>query len=85
MPNILYWLGESYYLQQEYIAALLSFKKVWELYPKHQKAADAMLKAAYSCLHLKNTESAELYLQTILRTYPHSRTAVLALCKLRTL
>lgn len=78
MPNVWYWLGESYYVEGRYIDALLNFKAVWEQYPNSAKIPDAMLKAGYSCLRLQNRESAELYLKTILEKYPRSHSAVLA-------
>ncbi len=78
MPNVWYWLGESYYVEGRYVDALLNFKAVWEQYPGSSKIPDAMLKAGYSCLRLQNRESAELYLKTILEKYPRSHSAVLA-------
>lgn len=83
MPNVWYWLGESYYVEGQYLDALLNFKAVWEQYPGSSKTPDAMLKAGYSCLRLQNRESAELYLKTILEKYPRSHSAILAHKSLR--
>ena len=42
-PNAYYWLGESYYVTQNYKIALQSFQTLLQRYPESQKAPDALL------------------------------------------
>ena len=43
-PNALYWLGESYYVTQNYALAADQFRALLAQYPTHDKAAGALLK-----------------------------------------
>ena len=43
-PNALYWLGESYYVTQNYTLAQQQFQALLDRYPTHDKAAGALLK-----------------------------------------
>jgi tol-pal system protein YbgF len=46
-PNSYYWLGESYYVTQNYPISLDTFQKLLAQYPNSQKAPDALLKVGY--------------------------------------
>lgn len=48
-PNALYWLGESYYVTQNYDVALESFERLLQQFPGSGKAADALLKKVIAC------------------------------------
>src|SRR5690606_23372368 len=43
-PNAYYWLGESYYITQNYALAQQQFQAVLDRYPTHDKAPGALLK-----------------------------------------
>jgi tol-pal system protein YbgF len=43
-PNALYWLGESYYVTQNYALAGEQFQSLLDRYPAHDKAPGALLK-----------------------------------------
>ena len=45
--NALYWLGESYYVTQNYRVALETFSELQRRFPGSAKAPDAMLKVGY--------------------------------------
>ena len=52
-PNSYYWLGESYYVTQNYPISLDTFQKLLAQYPNSQKAPDALLKVGYCEYEMK--------------------------------
>lgn len=84
-PNALYWLGETYYSQQRYSMAILTFKDVMRRFPAHSKASDAALKIGYSYEQLGDTQNARLIFKNLLKDYPDSNSAALARTKLKQL
>lgn len=83
--NAQYWIGESHYGEKSYNEAILEFRKVWDKWPKSDKAPDAVLKIAYSFLGLGSTENAKLFLDEVVRSYPKAAAAKLAREKLEEL
>jgi tol-pal system protein YbgF len=82
VPNALYWIGETYYDQKDYAQAILSFKDVPRRFPKHPKAAAALLKTAMSYEQLGDKNNAAFYLRALLADYPDSDPARMAKTKL---
>jgi tol-pal system protein YbgF len=78
VPNALYWLGECHYSQDRYDEAVLTVQAVTGQYPKHPKAAAALLKTAYSYERLGDKQNARFYLGVLLEDYPQSDPAPLA-------
>jgi len=83
--NAYYWLGESYYVTQNYKIALQSFQTLLQRYPESQKAPDALLKVGYSQYELKQWDQAEATLNQVVQTYPDTTVAHLAQGRLRAL
>jgi tol-pal system protein YbgF len=83
--NAYYWLGESYYVTQNYKIALQSFQTLLQRYPASQKAPDALLKVGYSQYELKQWDQAEATLNQVVQTYPDTTVAHLAQGRLRAL
>ncbi|MGX7947864.1 tol-pal system protein YbgF [Oleidesulfovibrio alaskensis] len=84
-PNASYWLGETYYHEKRYAEAILTFKEVVRNYPKHEKAAAAMLKTGYAYEMLGDKSNARFYLQTLVDEYSASEPAALARKRLKSL
>lgn len=84
-PNAAYWLGETFYHEKRYAEAILTFKDVVRKYPKHGKAAAAMLKTGYAYEMLGDKSNARFYLQTLVDEYPGSEPAALARTRLKSL
>ena len=82
-PNALYWLGESYYVTQNYELAQEQFQALLSQYPTHDKAAGALLKVGLSQLGLKQTEAAEATLARVTQQYPGTDAARTADDRLR--
>jgi tol-pal system protein YbgF len=84
-PNALYWLGESYYVTQNFEIALDTFNELLRRFPQSPKAQDALLKVGYCHYELKQWPEAERALNEVVRRYPDTTVARLAQGRLRAL
>jgi tol-pal system protein YbgF len=75
--NAQYWLGEAYYVQRDYDAALSEFDKVIRLYPHSNKVADALLKMGYIQSDKENWRQANILLNRLVKEYPGTTSASL--------
>jgi tol-pal system protein YbgF len=83
--NAYYWLGESYYVTQNYKVAQESFQTLLQRYPNSQKAPDALLKVGYCEYEMKKWDQAEATLNQVVQKYPDTTVARLAQGRLRAL
>ncbi len=83
--NAYYWLGESYYVTQNYRVALDTFNVLLSQFPQNQKAPDALLKTGYCQYELKQWDAAEGTLNKVVSAYPNTTVARLAQGRLRAL
>ena len=84
-PNAWYWLGESYYVTQNYPTALQSFQMLLSQFPRSSKVSDATLKKGYCQLELGQTGPGQQTLNQVIHDYPGSDAARLASSRLRAL
>ncbi len=82
-PNAWYWLGESYYVTQNYQLALDAFLTVVKRFPDSPKAPGALLKLGYSQDGLKQHDAAVATLRDLIQRYPRSEAANQAQSRLR--
>src|SRR5688572_3113440 len=82
-PNALYWLGESYYVTQNYELALEQFQALLGRYPTHDKAPGALLKVGLSLYGLKRMDAAEATLAEVTQRFPGTDAARTAEDRLR--
>ena len=82
-PNALYWLGESYYVTQNYALAGDQFQSLMDRFPTHDKAPGALLKLGLSQYGLKQYAAADATLRQVLQRYPNSDVARTADDRLR--
>jgi len=82
-PNAHYWLGESYYVTQNYGIALDSFQKLLRQFPNSTKAPDALLKLGYCQYELRQWDEAEATLNRVIQQHPDTTVARLAQGRLR--
>jgi len=80
--NAQYWLAETYYVQREFATALPEFQKVLDLYPQSDKLADSLLKVGYCNYELQQWDAARTALQQVMRDYPGTTAAQLAISRL---
>ncbi len=83
--NAYYWLGESYYVTQNYSLALQQFQTLLTRFPNGQKAPDALLKIGYCQYELKQWADAEATLNEVVQRYPDTTVSRLAEGRLRAL
>ena len=84
-PNAQYWLGESYYVTQNYQIALEAFQRLLSRFPSSNKAPDALLKVGYCHYELRQWAQAESVLNQVVQQYPDTTVARLAQGRLRAL
>ena len=82
-PNAMYWLGESYYVTQNYALAQEQFQSLIDRYPTHDKTAGALLKVGLCQYGLRQLDAAEATLGKVVARYPGSEAARTADDRLR--
>ncbi len=82
-PNADYWLGESYYVTQNFQVSLQTFQGLLARYPGSPKAPDALLKVGYCQYELKQWAAARTTLEAVVAKYPNTTVAHLAEGRLR--
>jgi len=80
--NAYYWIGECYYSQKNYGAAIENFNVVVTKFAKRDKVPDALLKVGYSYAEMGNSARSQEILDGLIRDYPESPAADLARQKL---
>lgn len=84
-PNALYWLGESYYVTQNYALAADQFRSLLDRYPGNDKAPGALLKLGLAQYGLRQNEAAMATLRQVAQRYPGSDAARIADDRLRSM
>lgn len=69
-PNARYWLGESYYVTQNYELAREQFQALVASHPTHDKTPGALLKIGLSQYGLRDLDAAEASLSQVVAQYP---------------
>lgn len=85
VPNVHYWLGESYFGLQDYKSALKSYQEVPKNYSYSPKTPDALLGMAGCQQELKSIKGAKKTLKQLISKYPKSDAAGKAKSILKTL
>ncbi len=84
-PNAWYWLGESYYVTQNYPVAQRAFEALLGKFPDSGKAPDALLKKGYCQIEMNQAEAGRNTLSQVIDQFPDTDAARLAQSRLRTL
>ncbi|MDR2871881.1 MAG: tol-pal system protein YbgF [Xanthomonadaceae bacterium] len=84
-PNALYWLGESYYVTENYNLAEQQFRALVAQYPTHDKAPGAWLKIGLSQFGKGRVGDAERTLNQVVEKYPNTDVARIASDRLRSI
>jgi tol-pal system protein YbgF len=85
VPNAYYWLGESYYVTQNYDLAQQAFQTLLSQHPGSRKEADALLKLGYCQIALGQRAAGEATLRDVSSRYVGTDAAGKAASRLRTL
>ena len=83
--NAQYWIGESYYSQQQYSRAAAEFAEVMEKHAGGDKVPAAMLKRAFAMISMSKRAEARALLEQLTKKYPNSQEAELARARLKDL
>jgi len=70
--NAHYWIGETFYSEKNFEAAILSYQEVIKSYPGKEKVVAAMLKQAMSFNEIKDSKSARYVLKKLVEGFPKS-------------
>jgi len=81
--NARYWLGESYYVVEDYANAQAQFEALIAHWPEHDKTPGALLKIGLSQHGRKQYDEAEATLQEVRQRYPGTDAASIAAERLR--
>lgn len=76
-PNAKYWLGESYYVRNDFERAARIFAESYQKYPKGPKGPDNLLKLGMSLAGLGKSEDACLTYGQLQKEYPNGSMPVL--------
>ncbi|HEU0153291.1 MAG TPA: tol-pal system protein YbgF [Arenimonas sp.] len=85
VPNAYYWLGESYYVTQNYELALEAFQTLLGQHAGSRKEADALLKLGYCQIALGQRAAGEASLRQVSERFAGTDAAGKAESRLRTL
>lgn len=75
LPNVRYWLGESYYSQKNYDQAIKELTLLVKQYPDNPRVASAMLKQGFAYLEMGDKSRARTVLGNLLKQFPKSQEA----------
>lgn len=78
LPNVYFWIAESYYGEKKYEDAILGYEEFLKKYPKHEKAPGALLKEGMAFLELKDKKTAKVVFEKVIEKYPKSKEAEIA-------
>ena len=81
--NAQYWIGESFYAQEDYARSAAEFATVPSTYPSGDKAAAATLKQAYALLAIGQRSEGKKILESVIAKYPNTPEARLAKSRLQ--
>ena len=79
--NAKYWLGETYYVRQDYQQAAVTFAEAYQEYPDSGKAPDNLLKLGMSLSALGSQNDACGTFAELLKRYPQAAATVLQRAK----
>ena len=83
--NAQYWLGELYMVKKNYPEAMQHFDIVLNQFPSSSKAAASLLKVGYALAASGKSAEAKQKLNQVIKSYPDTPTAQLAVAKLKSL
>jgi tol-pal system protein YbgF len=83
VDNAQYWVGEIFYAQKKLPEAAAGFEKVATISPHGDKASVALYKRALILTEMGNKEEAIAQFQSVIRVYPKSSEANLAVQQLQ--
>ncbi len=81
--NARYWIGESYYYDDNFEEAILAYEELFKENPKSDKIPGAMWKQGLAFYALKDQKTGKIILEKLIEKYPDSEQARLAKKKMK--
>jgi tol-pal system protein YbgF len=81
--NARFWIGETYYKDENYEEAILAYEELFKENPKSDKIPGAMLKQGLAFYSLKDQKTGKIILEKLIEKYPDSEQARLAKKKMK--
>lgn len=81
--NARFWIGETYYKEENYEDAILAYEELFKINPESDKVPGAMLKQGLAFYALMDKKTGKLILEKLIEKYPDSDQAKLAKKKLK--
>jgi tol-pal system protein YbgF len=75
VPNVRYWLGESYYSQKNYDQAIQELALFVQRHPENAKVASAMLKQGFAYIEMGDKIRARTVLDNLVKQFPKAQEA----------
>jgi tol-pal system protein YbgF len=83
--NAQFWVGETFFREQQFEKAILEYQKVIEKYPRGNKVPAALLKQGMAFFSLKDRVNSRLIFEEVVRKFPNTNEAKAAADKLKEL
>ena len=80
--NAQFWIGETYYAEEDYAGAIVEYDALLKNYPDSKKAPGALLKQGYAFIEFGDKKAARGIFEYLMAKYPKSKEAELAKKKL---
>ncbi len=83
--NSMFWIGEAYWVTQDFEKAIEEYLQLTDTYPQSQKSSHALLKIGYCYEKLGKIDEAKGILEELQKKFPNSTAARLGAVKLEKL
>lgn len=80
-----FWVGETYYRQENYERAILEYQNLLDNYPNGNKVSAAIYKQGLAFIALGDAANGKILLEDLVRRYPDSQEARVAANRLKNL
>lgn len=85
IDSAVFWVGETYYRQNNYERAILEYQRVLDDYPKGNKVPSAIYKQGLAFIALGDNVNGKILLEDLVKRYPDSQEARVAENRLKNL
>ncbi len=81
--NARFWIGETYYKEENFDDAILAYQELFDKNPKSDKVPGALLKQGLAFYQSGNKDVGKTILEQLIKKYPNTEPAKLALRKIK--
>ena len=81
--NARFWIGETYYKEENFEDAILAYQELFDKNPKSDKVPGALLKQGLAFYAIKDQKTGKIILERLIEKYPDTDQAKLAVKKIK--